>query len=285
MVQTQNNLIKRRIEFFELFYYDINDEKIIIAFDELYDIFQSIKQEIDLFEFTDNSRYRWYGIDNINLNESTIEIVLKNCMFQYSPDIININSKDERPNNRGLDEGDKEKTHCLITKNNIMYEKKRNGTPFSVLKLFINSYINKSEKEKYEDIKRVEHSLVMVNDFMKVFEESTRIKNVNITVDKSHDLDEFSRFHNDDNVKETYSITYKAKRSKSINKETIRYYLNKFVKGEDFVEKITMDIDNDEEDAMTINTEQFAKHAYIDVIKDSKGVANTIDMFAKMNEL
>ena len=61
--------------------------------------------------------------------------------------------------------------------------------------------------------------------------------------------------------------------------------MDKFISGNGIVEKITMDIDNEDSDAMKINSEHFAKHAYLDVPKDSSGVVISSDIFIEMKNL
>ncbi len=255
-----------------------------LDFEQAKKLLKEIKNNINTFEYNDGFRYRWYGFDSIIIYSNYIEVILKNCTYQYTPDVIDVITKTETPNTRTTDQGDKEKTHFLITKDYIVVEKKKNGSSISILKRFLNEALD-TINDELDDVRRIEHSVIMVEDFIKIFEKCTRIKNVNITIDKSHELDEFTRFHSDQSVKDTYSLVYKAKRSKSISKDTIRYYLDKFISGNGIVEKITMDIDNEDSDAMKINSEHFAKHAYLDVPKDSSGVVISSDIFIEMKNL
>ena len=135
--KTYNNSISRKV-----FLYEIQCKKKGAEADENFiytaELFQKMKTMFGVLEYNNTKDNRWYGIEEIQIFDNSIEVVFISCKYKYKPNLINIQNRTERPSPKIDEEGDKEKTHVLIKGNRMAYEQRRNGTSVSVCSRFLN---------------------------------------------------------------------------------------------------------------------------------------------------
>ena len=279
-----NNTVQRRIEYLELKYSKDGAHNIILTLSDIKKLFELIRNNIKNIFVNDQKKNKWCGIENIVIENDYIEVILKNCNYAYSPDVINVSTLIERSSDKDLDEGDKEKTHVLIKKDYILYEKKRNGCSHTNFKKLINMFLSSSTDKYFIKNSSVELSVIMVNDFMDKFKTSKRIKKINVSYNLQKSTDEFANFSLEEGISNIYTKTYSAVRKGSISRNRVFDILNQKAKKKD-IEKITIDIVDEDDENMVINTDEYARNSIINVNKKSNGEVDTKDIFSKMLEL
>lgn len=239
----------------------------------------------DVYSFKNEKDNKYYAIDTINKTGEYYEIVLKNCKYNFTPNIINVENNTEHESTKSLSEGDKEQTHVLIKGNRVLYENRRNGTPLWVLSLYFNNALNIIKSAIDININKLIFSQILDKNFIETLKRAKRIKSSTFNVKSKLINSDYFNFSEDSEVSDNYRIEIKAKKRKSFNKQ---YFINKIeslLSNEKVVEKISVDICDENNIPRVINTEQFAKLYKIYVDRKETGEISSENMFLKMKEL
>lgn len=260
----------------------VDEKEDFFEFNLLADYIRNHKIE---FEYTDEKRYKWYSIEDVYYKDGYYHIILINCKYNHSPNYINIISKQEKTTSKGLDDGEKELTHVLIKGNTVYYEKRLSGTGAYIFVKFINSAMKHIEIMQHQEIKKISLFQIIRNDFFALIKKSNRIKSIKYNVTTELKGSEYFDFNDDDGVQDVYSVKLKAKRKRSFNKENLIKRFEKIFSSESEIKKITVEINDDNNQKMIINSEEFARFFILNVETNSQGIIESSDMFNKIKEL
>ena len=282
LTQTQfANTIARKVFFYEV--QCLKDEESEFAY--LNQVLLDIQSNKNNYVYNNTKDNKWYGVESVDFDNGTIEVVLVCCKYKYRPNLINIQQRTERPSPKTDDEGDKEKTHLLIHNNTIAYEQRRNGTAASVFSRFLNQAWNKIGKEIDKDIQSVVLKQVIDTDFLTKIRNANKVKNAKFVVDSSMVGSSFFNFTEDNGVQDESVLEIKAKKRLSIDKDRFVDKLERvFAEGET-IKKVTVDIYDEDDNHRIINTEEFSKQITINAIKNEYGEIDSADIFMKLREL
>ena len=248
-------------------------------------ILNEILENIANYFVKDEKNNKYYAIDSINKNGEYYEIVLKNCKYNFTPDIINVETNNEHPSSKNLNEGDKEQTHILIYGNKLLLEKRRNGTPLGILQKYFNEALQKVKINLDAQIYKIVFAQIFDENFLDTLKRAKRIKSSKFKVKSNLLNSNFFNFSNDTGVEDTYLLEIKAKKRNEFNKINFIKKIESLLSEEKAIDKISVDICDENNISRIINTEEFAKFSKIYVSKKETGELLSTDMFEKMKGL
>lgn len=282
--KTQNNSIKRKI-----YVYEIYCQKKSIAENQKFDytekLFNEIEKNKNSIEYNNISDNRWYSVEKVNFSTQFIDCTLICCKYNYMPNLINVEDRSERNSPKKSSEGDKEKTHITIKDNVIAYEQRRNGTSATILMRLMNIAWNNIRDSVDPSISKIILRQVVEDDFLEIINKANRIKNAKFLVSSTLINSEYFNFSNDSGVDDLYTLEIKATRKKSINKTSFIDKIERILAEKEKIEKVTVDIIDEDNNPRVINTEEISKQFNIDVEKNSNGEVIDVDIFSKLKEL
>ena len=248
-------------------------------------ILNEILENIANYFVKDEKNNKYYAIDSINKNGEYYEIILKNCKYNFTPDIINVETNNEHPSSKNLNEGDKEQTHILIYGNKLLLEKRRNGTPLGILQKYFNEALQKVKINLDAQIYKIVFAQIFDENFLDTLKRAKRIKSSKFKVKSNLLNSDFFNFSNDTGVEDTYLLEIKAKKRNEFNKINFIKKIESLLSEEKAIDKISVDICDENNISRIINTEEFAKFSKIYVSKKETGELLSTDMFEKMKGL
>lgn len=154
-----------------------------------------------------------------------------------------------------------------------------------VLNLYFNNALNIIKSAIDININKLIFSQILDKNFIETLKKAKRIKSSTFNVKSKLINSDYFNFSEDTEVSDNYRIEIKAKKRKSFNKQ---YFLNKIeslLSNEKVVEKISVDICDENNIPRVINTEQFTKFYKIYVDRKETGEISSESMFLKMKEL
>ena len=248
-------------------------------------ILNEILENIANYFVKDEKNNKYYAIDSINKNGEYYEIILKNCKYNFTPDIINVETNNEHPSSKNLNEGDKEQTHILIYGNKLLLEKRRNGTPLGILQKYFNEALQKVKINLDAQIYKIVFAQIFDENFLDTLKIVKRIKSSKFKFKSNLLNSDFFNFSNDTGVEDTYLLEIKAKKRNEFNKINFIKKIESLLSEEKAIDKISVDICDENNISRIINTEEFAKFSKIYVSKKETGELLSTDMFEKMKGL
>lgn len=282
--KTQNNSIKRKI-----YVYEIYCQKKCIDENQKFDytekLFNEIEKNKNSIEYNNISDNRWYSVEKVNFSTQFIDCTLICCKYNYMPNLINVEDRSERNSPKKSSEGDKEKTHITIKDNVIAYEQRRNGTSATILMRLMNIAWNNIRDSVDPSISKIILRQVVEDDFLEIINKANRIKNAKFLVSSTLINSEYFNFSNDSGVDDLYTLEIKATRKKSINKTSFIDKIERILAEKEKIEKVTVDIIDEDNNPRVINTEEISKQFNIAVEKNSNGEVIDVDIFSKLKEL
>lgn len=282
--KTQNNSIKRKIYVYEIYCQkkSIDENQ---KFDYTEKLFNEIEKNKNSIEYNNISDNRWYSVEKVNFSTQFIDCTLICCKYNYMPNLINVEDRSERNSPKKSSEGDKEKTHITIKDNVIAYEQRRNGTSATILMRLMNIAWNNIRDSVDPSISKIILRQVVEDDFLEIINKANRIKNAKFLVSSTLINSEYFNFSNDSGVDDLYTLEIKATRKKSINKTSFIDKIERILAEKEKIEKVTVDIIDEDNNPRVINTEEISKQFNIDVGKNSNGEVIDVDIFSKLKEL
>ena len=275
------NTIARKVVF-----YEVQCMKDVEAgFNYLSQVLREIQSNKNNYVYNNTKDNKWYGVESVDFNNGTIEVVLMCCKYKYRPNLINIQQRTERPSPKTDDEGDKEKTHLLIYNNTIAYEQRRNGTAVSVFSQFLNQAWNQIGAAVDADIRSIVLKQVIDTDFLTKIRNANKVKNAKFIVNFSLVGSPFFNFNEDNGVQDEVVLEIKSKRRHSIDKTSFIDKLERVLAEGETIKKVTVDIYDEDDNHRIINTEEFSKQITINVRKNEYGEIDSEDIFMKLREL
>ena len=283
-IKTQKNSIKRKIYIYEIYCLKkgIDENQ---KFDYTEKLFNEIEKNKNSIEYNNISDNRWYSVEKVNFSAQFIDCTLICCKYNYMPNLINVEDRSERNSPKKSSEGDKEKTHITIKDNVIAYEQRRNGTSATILMRLMNTAWNNIRDSVDPSISKIILRQVVEDDFLEIIHKANRIKNAKFLVSSTLINSEYFNFSNDSGVDDLYTLEIKATRKKSINKPSFIDKIERILAEKEKIEKVTVDIIDEDNNPRIINTEEISKQFNIDVEKNSNGEVIDVDIFSKLKEL
>ena len=280
--KTQNNSIKRKIYVYEIYCQkkSIDENQ---KFDYTEKLFNEIEKNKNSIEYNNISDNRWYSVEKVNFSTQFIDCTLICCKYNYMPNLINVEDRSERNSPKKSSEGDK--THFTIKDNVIAYEQRRNGTSATILMRLMNIAWNNIRDSVDPSISKIILRQVVEDDFLEIINKANRIKNAKFLVSSTLINSEYFNFSNDSGVDDLYTLEIKATRKKSINKTSFIDKIERILAEKEKIEKVTVDIIDEDNNPRVINTEEISKQFNIDVEKNSNGEVIDVDIFSKLKEL
>lgn len=277
-VLANRNTISRRIEYAELYYLDSLGKEVILCLNDLVPILVVMSNNPQQFEEDDLIQFKWYGLDSITITQNHAEIVAKNCVYNYRPNYLDVITKTEKTSPKQASEGEKQTTHFLYKGSTLVYEKRRGGTSLLRFVSYLNDGIFKFPSVLPTVISRIRVRVILFSNYIEIFQQSKRIKNITITKDISKSNSDYENFHTE-GMNKTYQETFKAQRGQGLAKNWILNAISKLYRGESEIIKVTMDAIDENDEEITINTEKMTKHTFKEVNVDSHGIIVSSEMF------
>lgn len=182
-------------------------------------------------------------------------------------------------------EGDKEKTHFVIKNGIIAYEQRRNGTCISVF----SKLLNEAWKQIRNTIDSTITSIVLHQqidtNFLEIIEKANKIKNAKFVVSSTLIGSEFFNFSGDNGVEDSYVLEVKAKKRHCFDKTNFIEKIERILASEEQVDKVTVSLNDEDDNPRIINTEEFSKQFNICVAKNDIGEVIDEDIFHKLSDL
>lgn len=284
MKKTYTNLLERKILYYEINRLDAANN--VVPFYEIDCFMNYIINNNYYFYYDDKRSSKWYSIEKINIiNDNEYEIIFINCKYNHRPNYINVVTKEERESQKEKDEGDKEITHAYIKENRLLLESRRSGTTAYIISRLFNIILSQIDELNTDDGEKIVLSQILDNDFLDIINKSKRIKNIRYKVSSSLQGSQFFNYGQDENIEEEYEIKIKAKRKKTFNKNKFIEWLISNVVSKKNIEKIIVDLIDENYNKKVINNEEFGKSTYVNVEKNDKGEVISEDIFSKMKDL
>ncbi len=279
-----NNSINRKI-----FLYEIRCRQKGIEGDQefhyIQQLFQEIQQRGNTLEYNNPIDNRWYAVESITPQNNLINGISVCCKYKYRPNLINIQNKTERVSPKSDFEGDKEKTHFVIKNGIIAYEQRRNGTCISVF----SKLLNEAWKQIRNTIDSTITSIVLHQqidtNFLEIIEKANKIKNAKFVVSSTLIGSEFFNFSGDNGVEDSYVLEVKAKKRHCFDKTNFIEKIERILASEEQVDKVTVSLNDEDDNPRIINTEEFSKQFNICVAKNDIGEVIDEDIFHKLSDL
>ena len=279
------NTITRKVFLYDIQYHFRGAEN-NEAFPYVLQLFTKMQEQIENLEYNNSKDNRWYGIETINItNNNEIEVVLISCKYNYKPNLINVEERTERPSPKTDMEGDKEKTHLLIKGTTIAYEQKRNGTSISIFSKFMSNVWKEIKSQYSANNTSIVLQQVIDNNFLEIIRNANKIKNVKFSVNSTLLGSDYFNFSGDNGVEDLYVIELKAKKRCAFNKPNFIQKMERLLAERENVNKVTVDIYDEDGNPRVINTDEFSKQFNIIVVKNANGEVVSRDIFDKMKDL
>ena len=228
---------------------------------------------------------RWYAVEDVKQNSLRYEIVLINCKYNYRPNLINVKDRRERSSPKTVDEGDKEKTHVLISGNSFLYESRRNGTGIKIFSAFLNTAWSNIRKAVDPSIGTIVIKQVLDNNFLDIIKRANRVKNIKIVAHSRLINSEYFNFSNDEGVDDCYTLEIKAKRRKKFDKESLIRNFERLFANDVKPEKVLVELNDEEGNSRIVNTDRFAQQFIVWVGKNDNGEIDSADFFEQMKDI
>lgn len=282
--KTYTSLLERKILYYEINRLDAANN--VVPFYEIDCFMNYIINNNYYFYYDDKRSSKWYSIEKINIiNDNEYEIIFINCKYNHRPNYINVVTKEERESQKEKDEGDKEITHAYIKENTLLLESRRSGTTAYIISRLFNVILSQIDELNTDDGEKIVLSQILDNDFLDIINKSKRIRNIRYKVSSSLQGSQFFNYGQDENIEEEYEIKIKAKRKKTFNKNKFIEWLISNVVSKKNIEKIIVDLIDENYNKKVINNEEFGKSTYVNVEKNDKGEVISEDIFSKMKDL
>ena len=284
ILKNQKNNISRKIYIYEICCIKDSSEE-VEKFEHTEQLFKEMDNIKGVLEYNNTVESRWHSVESIVFNGDFCDCTLICCKYNYMPNLIDIKNRSERNSPKSISEGDKEKTHITIKDNIIAYEQRRNGTSATVLSRLMNIAWKNIRNNLDHQIKSIALRQVIDKSFLDTIKKASKIKQAEFLVTSTVLGTDFFNFGNDSEVEDLYTLKIKAKRKKSINKANFIDKIERYLAGEERIEKITASIYDEDNNPRLINTEEFSKQYNISVSKNANGEVIDSDIFEKLKGL
>ncbi len=281
---TKKNSVNRKVFIYEIYCQKEGDGE-EQPFTYTYQLFNEIKNNKTAIEYNNTTENRWYSVESVTENTPYLDCVFICCKYNYMPNLIDVGNRIERLSPKKSSEGDKEKTHITLKGNVIAYEQRRNGTSAAVLSRLLNIAWKNIKNFTDPSINKIILRQVIENDFLETIKKANKIKNAKFFVNSTLIGSDFFNFGNDSGVDDLYTLEIKALRKKSIDKTSFIDKIERFFADKEDIEKVTVNIIDEDDNPRVINTEEFSKQFNVIVTKNSKGEVDDSDIFEKLKEV
>lgn len=248
-------------------------------------LFQLMQQLGNTLEYNNTADNRWYAIESISFQNGIIKGILACCKYNYRPNLINVQNKIERVSPKTHSEGDKEKTHFIIKNGVIAYEQRRNGTSISIFSKLMNAAWKQIRDRVDSTISSIVLHQVIDTNFLDIIRRANKIKNVKFVVNSHLIGSEYLNFSGDNGVEDSYVLEVKAKKRHSLDKAHFIEKIERLLAADEQVDKVTVSLNDEDDNPRIVNTEEFSKQFNICVAKNDIGEVIAEDIFQKLSEL
>ena len=173
----------------------------------------------------------------------------------------------------------------MIKNGVIAYEHRRNGTSISVFSKLINEAWKKIKNRIDIAITSIVLHQVLDTDFLEIIKRANKIKNAKFIVHSHLIGSEFLDFSGDNGVEDSYVLEVKAKKRRSLDKAFFIEKIERLLASDEQVDKVTVNLNDEDDNPRIINTEEFSKQYNISVEKNEIGEVIAEDMFQKLSGL
>lgn len=244
----------------------------------------------------DSRQNKAISIEAIRIREhrGTIvcEIILKSCKFNHSPDYMSSLDGTERPTDKSLDEGEKEKTHMCMRVDDeeayTVFEDRRTGVGLGPAINYFNHLLKQfvAQDEQLEDDFSITASIIPPEDFLSVLESAQKINIAELFVERELTGSEFlNEMKEDQNAQDDIIVTVKAKPRKSLGKRALASLFNSITTEGSVVRRIRLRGKDINKASITIDSLHGKKVDEIDVDLLRNGTVDSVSIMAKLKDL
>ena len=220
-----------------------------------------------------------------------IKCVFKSCTYNHSPNYMSSIDGSERPTDKLLTEGDKELTHiCFRIDSNEAYtvlEERRNGVSMGAAIAYLNKMLKKYiEEEKIHEEFSIQSSLIPFDDFITGLGKTNTISAVELFAEKRIIGSEFLNLMDfDSNTQDEVTICIKAKRRKTLSKDSVVRLFRKITSGGEMTNRIRIRGRDDNKMSILLDSMNGKKVDEITVDLKENGIVDSYSIFSKLKEL
>jgi hypothetical protein len=226
------------------------------------------------------------------ITNNTYRVLLISCKYNFSPNYISSLDATERPSDKELYEGEKEKTHAVIKikKNETLVILENNSTGVSITQFvyYFSEMLSESSifGEKSNKIKVI-YSIIPSDDFMDALDNTKRIRVAELFTTKEFLGSEFknSLDREDKYMREEIQLKLKAKRSEGLLVRNAKKLYEKFSSDDSNIKRIRIYGKDQNDNKIKIDTKVFEKTEYVTTIINANGTINSDSIFDSLEKI
>jgi hypothetical protein len=250
--------------------------------DTFADLDRGLANHSKIDDHRSNTFYYADSVNGVN-GMQAFQILFINSKYNHSPDYVNRLTLASRQSSKGLDEGEKEKTHAVLVFDGsralLAVEARRNGTPISKAVLLIEDLLRSAYDVTHIF---VDYTQLMSGDFWAKLSQLNRVMKLTVTTKVSiRNVGEpVGRvLSQSPNVNENIAIHINAKRGRSL-RDIVRTIYRALGRSE--VISIKADGKDDANNAVSILLDQVTDTMFMDVVLSADGTVDSSDFFPKL---
>ena len=226
------------------------------------------------------------------IKKNTYKILFVSCKYNFSPNYISSLDATERPSDKELHEGEKEKTHAVIKikKDETLVILENNSTGVSITQLvyYFNEMLSESPifNDKSNKIKVI-YSIIPSDDFIIALNDAKRIRVAELFTTKEFLGSEFknSLDREDQSMRDEIQLRLKAKRSEGLLSRNIKKLYEKLVSAGSNIKRIRIYGKDKNDNKIKIDTKDFEKTEYVTTLINANGTINSDSIFDSLEEI
>jgi hypothetical protein len=229
----------------------------------------------------------WEKVDDF-----TYKLLFNSCRYNFSPNLISSLDATERPSDKKMHEGEKEKTHLIlnINKNEALVIMENNSTGVSITQLvyYFNNFFDSASVFFDKDHKcKIIYSIIPSENFRDALTNTKRIRMAEIFTTKEslgsefrNNLDRESSF-----MREDILLTLKAERKESLLQRTIEDFFEKYASAGSEIKRIRIYGKDKDNNKIKLDTKTFEKTEFINIEINDNGTVNTDSIFSSLESI
>jgi len=264
------------------------------------DKFKKILERLFLSEIEDrmlprdsNKNYKALLLkDWERVNDFTYKLLFNSCRYNFSPNLISSLDATERPSDKKMYEGEKEKTHMIlnINKNEVLVIMENNSTGVSITQLvyYFNNFFDSSFIFPDKDHRcKIIYSIIPSEGFREALSNTKRIRMAEIFTTKKSLGSEFRNNMDREGgfMREDILLTLRAERKESLLPRMIENFFNKYSSAGSEINRIRIYGKDKEDNKIKLDTKTFEKTEYINTQINENGTVNSDSIFSSLEKI
>lgn len=231
----------------------------------------------------DRKQNKIFYLDGYKCENSILKLCFVSAKYNSVKNVIDTETLTPKGKLKSTKDGDEEKTHVFIVFGNENIDCYVEYNYSGISKTKIQDYLNECIKDYYKENKfyGINLELVPSDEFLEELANAKRLNLVKFVMDKEDlECSEFRDMSDRNDIREDVEIIYKPVLRTSIDKNTIRDYLNK-KESSNKIKRIIVEAEG-ENSKIRLDTDQMKKNYYMEV--ESEIDTNSFDTESAFKE-